>query len=165
MPNLPEIPAGEDAVAEEILDLARDGVTADLLGCLVDRDLIALARYGARHRTAALRQGSIPLLRDALLARSISEVARANGDDRDFMVSLAVYYFVAEQLGQSPGELFSDVAAHLPVGWVPDLLREFGARDDITLDAFGWLLIQTPDGPDFIPAPPPWARHRDNKPE
>jgi hypothetical protein len=94
---------------------------------------------------------------------AIGQVISTNSDDRDVMVSLAVYHFVARQLGQSPAELFGDVAARLPDGWVPDLLREFGARQDITLDAFGWLLIQTPDGPDFTPAPPPYARHRDER--
>jgi hypothetical protein len=160
-PNLAEIPADGDADAEEILGLARDGVTAELLGCLVDRDRIALGRYGARHVTAALRQSSARLLRDALLAMAIGQVISTSGDDRDVMVGLAVYYFAAGQLGQSPADLFGEVAARLPDGWVPDLLREFGARQDITPDAFGWLLIQTPDGPDFTPAPPPYARHRD----
>ena len=74
------------------------------------------------------------------------------------MVGLALYLYVAEQLGQPPAELLGDIAARLPPGWVPDLLREFGARDDITLEAFGWLLVDTADGPDFLPAPYPWAR-------
>lgn len=164
-PYLAEIPADGDADAEEILGLAREGVTADLLGMLIDRDRIALGRYGARHVTAALRQGSVSLLRDALLAEAIGQVISTSSDDRDLMVSLALYHFVAGQLGQSPAELFGDVASALPDGWVPDLLREFGARQDITLDTFGWLLIQTPEGPDFTPAPPPYARHRDEVPK
>jgi hypothetical protein len=161
-PTLAEIPADGDAVAKEILELARDGVTADLLGCLVDRDRIALGRYGARHATVALRLGSVSLLRDALLAMAIGQVISTNNDDRDVMVDLAVYHFVAGQLGQSPPDLFGDVAARLPDGWVSNLLREFGAGQDITLEAFGWLLIQTPDGPDFTSAPPPYAGRRDD---
>ena len=35
-----------------------------------------------------------------------------------------------------------------------DLFRTFGARGDVTLEAFGWLLVQTGDGPDFEPAEP-----------
>jgi hypothetical protein len=43
--NLAKIPRDGDAGAEEIIELAQGGVTADLLGCLVDRDFIALYRY------------------------------------------------------------------------------------------------------------------------
>jgi hypothetical protein len=150
-PNLARIPADRDAEAEAILELARGGVTADLLSCMNDRDAIALGRYGARHTTVALRRGSAALLREALLATAISQAIH-DGDDRDMMVGLATHYFVAQQLGLVPAELFNDVASSLPNGWVPDLLREFGARTDITLEAFGWLLVKTPDGPDFTPA-------------
>lgn len=121
-----------------------------------DGDAIALGRFGARHTTVALRRGSAALLRDALLATAISQVIRSD-DPRDVMVGLAVDYFVAQQLGLVPAGLLGDVASCLPDGWVPDLLREFGARTDITLKAFGWLLVETAGGPDFTPAPPPWA--------
>ena len=156
-PNLARIPAAGDADARAILGLVRDGVTVDLLDCMNDRDAKALGRYGARTTTVALRRGSAGLLREALLATAISQAIRAS-DDRDVMVGLATDYFVARQLGLVPAELFDDVASALPDGWMPDLLREFGARTDITLEAFGWLLVETADGPDFMPAPPPWAR-------
>jgi hypothetical protein len=132
-----------------VLELARNGVTADLLDCLNDRDLIVLNRYGARHAVIALRQGSATLLRDALLAYAICQAARA-GDPRDVMVGLAVFYFVAQQVGLVPSGLFDQIASRLPDGWVPDLLRKFAARQDVTLKAFAWQLIQTPDGPDFV---------------
>jgi hypothetical protein len=35
----------------------------------------------------------------------------------------------------------------------PNLARIPADRD--ADEAFGWLLIETPDGPDFTPAPPP----------
>jgi hypothetical protein len=104
--------------------------------------------------TVALRRRSAALLREALLATAIAQAVQA-GDDRDMMVGLATDYFVAKQLGLFPADLFDDVASCLPGGWVPDLLREFGARTDITLEAFGWLLVETAAGPDFLPAPPP----------
>lgn len=148
-PILARIPADGDADAEAVLELARDGVTADLLGCLNDGDVTALNRYGARHAVMALRRGSATLLRDALLAYAICQVVRAR-DDRDVMVGLAVFYFVAQQIGQVSSDLFDEIASCLPDGWVPDLLREFGARQDITLKAFAWQLVQTPDGPDFL---------------
>src|SRR6202042_2301069 len=86
---LARTPADGDADAEAVLELARDGVTADLLGFLNDKGLSALHRYGARHAVMALRRGSATLLRDALLAYAICQVARAR-DDRDVMVGLAV---------------------------------------------------------------------------
>jgi hypothetical protein len=153
-PNLERIPADGDADAGAILDLARDGVSVDLLGPMVNREATALGRYGARSVTVALRRGSAALLRDALLATAIAGAVRG-GDDRDLMVGLALDYFVATQLGLVPAELFDDVASSLPDGGVTDLLRAFGARGDITLEAFGWLLVETADGPDFMPAPPP----------
>jgi len=68
------------------------------------------------------------------------------------MVGAAVHHVVAQQLGVEASALFNDVADRLPPGAMADLLREFGARRDVTLAAFGWLLIETEDGPDFAPA-------------
>ncbi len=149
--------APQDADARAILGLARDGVTADLLGCLIDSDARAVGRYGARNVTGALRRRPAALLRETLLATAIAQAIHAS-DDRDLMVGLATDHFVAGQLGLVPADLFEDAASPLPGGWVPDLLREFGARTDVTLEAFGWLLVDTPNGPDFMPAPPPLAR-------
>ncbi|HET9969872.1 MAG TPA: hypothetical protein VFQ68_16680, partial [Streptosporangiaceae bacterium] len=72
--NLQRIPADGSAAAEEIISLARGGVTADLLGCLVRRDAAALARYGTRQATAALRARSAALLHDALLAEALAGI-------------------------------------------------------------------------------------------
>ena len=88
--NLLQIPADADAAAEEIIALARDGVTADLLGCLVRRDATALARYGIRQATVALRARSAALLHDALLAKAIADIVHES-DPRDVMTSLALH--------------------------------------------------------------------------
>lgn len=151
-PNLARIPADGDADAEAITALAGGTVTAALVASLTDGDFRALGRYGARQPTLALREGSAARLRRALLATAISELGRP-GDPRDLMVGLAVHYFVAQQIGQSPADLFDEIAARLPGGPAATLLREFGARQDITLKAFGWQMIQTETGPDFKPAP------------
>lgn len=131
-PNLGKIPPDADAGAEEILALARGGVADDLLGCLVDRDFIALYRYCWGQATMALSQGSAARLRDALLAEAICAVGR-NPDDREVMVSLAVHHYVAQQIGLVPAQLFDEIASCLPDGPWPALLRQFGTRDDITL--------------------------------
>jgi hypothetical protein len=122
--NPQRIPADADA-AEKIIELARDGVTADLLGCLVRRDAIALARYGARQATAALRARSAALLRDALLATAIADMVR-EADPRDVMISLARHCYVARQLGLAPAEVFDAAVSGLPDHRVRDLFRRFG---------------------------------------
>jgi hypothetical protein len=86
-----------------------------------------------------------------LLATGIAQVRRES-DPRDLMISLALHHVVAQQLGQSPSALFDSVAARLPDGPVAQLFREFGARNDVTLKAFGWQLVQTANGPDLAPA-------------
>jgi hypothetical protein len=150
-PNLERIPGYDDARAEAIVRRAHAGLTAELLNKLDSRDVLALGRYGTRQPAIALRTRSPEILRAALLATGIAEV-RDEGDPRDLMIGLAMHHVVAQQLGQSPSALFDEVAARLPDGPVATLFREFGARQDIILKAFGWQLIQTANGPDLAPA-------------
>ena len=96
----------------------------------------------------ALRKGSAAWLRDALLAEAICAAGR-DTDEREVMVGLALHY-VARQIGLVLAELFDEIASCLPDGPMPDLLRWFGTRDDIVLEAFAWQLVETPDGPDFV---------------
>jgi hypothetical protein len=151
-PNMVRIPADGEADARAILERAGGRVTAKLVESLDGRDFLALGRYGARQPTVALRAGSAAQLRDALLATALCQLGRAS-DPRDLMAGLAVHHFVARQLCLVPSEVFGDIAARLPGGPLPDLLRDFGGRHDITLSAFGWQLVQTAQGPDFMPAP------------
>jgi hypothetical protein len=121
------------------------------MNSLERRDVLALGRYGSRQPSIALRPGSPEILRAALLATGIAEV-RDGGDPRDPMIGLALDHVVAQQLGLSPSALFDDVVARLPDGPGADLFRKFGARQNITLKAFGWQLVQTASGPDLSPA-------------
>lgn len=127
-------------------------ITQHLLDTLTERDALALGRYGARQPTIALRQHSAQHLRQALLATALAELIRP-ADPRDLMVDLAVHHIVAQQIGTAPPALYGAIAARLPQGPIPDLLRDFGARHDVTPEAFGWQLVQTAEGPDFMPAP------------
>ena len=145
--ELAEIPL-DDPETQEILGLAQDGVTDDLLGCLGDRDFTALYRYCWRQSVRALREGSAAQLRGALLAQAICAAGR-NLDDREVMVGLAVQYYVAQQIGLVPADLFAEIAAYLPDREWAELVRWFGTQDDITLEDFAWQLVETPDGPDF----------------
>jgi hypothetical protein len=151
-PNLARIAADGDALAEVILQRAQGTITQQLLDSLDERAAVALGRYGARQPTIALRQQSAQHLRKALLATALAQLVRSS-DLRDLMTGLAVPHLVAQQLGEAPSAVFEDIAARLPDGPTPDLLRDFGARHDITPEAFGWQLVDTAEGPDFTPAP------------
>jgi hypothetical protein len=150
-PNLARIPAAGDALAEAITRRAGTGISQSLLDSLDDSDAVALGRYGARQPSIALRQKSAQRLEDALFASALAQLVRQT-DPRDLMVGMAVHFIVAEQIGAVPSVVFEDVASRLPDGPLPDLVRQFGDRQDITLEAFGWQLVQTPEGPDFVPA-------------
>ena len=150
-PNLARIPAAGDARAEAIIRRARTAISQSLLNFLEDSDAVALGRYGARQPAIALRHKSARRLEDTLLASALAQLLRQT-DPRDLLAGMAVHYMVAEQIGTVPSVVFADVARRLPDGPLPDLLRQFGARQDVTLEAFGWQLVQTPEGPDFIPA-------------
>jgi hypothetical protein len=148
-PNLERISAAADGRAEAILLRAQSTITQHFLDTLDQRDLLALGRYGARQPTIALRAGSARRLHAALLATAICQLGRPS-DPRDLMVGLAVHHVVAQKIGVVPSAMFEDIAARLPDGPIPNLLRDFGARQDITLEAFGWQLVQTPLGSDFV---------------
>jgi hypothetical protein len=135
-PNLARIPADGDAQAEAIMRRAHGAITQHLLDSLNERDAVALGRYGARQATIALRQQSAQQLRRSLLATALAQLIRPS-DPRDLMVGLAVHHVVAQQIGTAPPALFDAIAARLPDGPMPGLLRDFGARHDITPEAFG----------------------------
>jgi hypothetical protein len=72
-------------------------------------------------------------------------------DPRDVMVGMATPHVVAGEISAVPATVFGAVANRLPPGPTTDLLREFGARRDINLTAFGWRMVITDAGPDFAP--------------
>ncbi len=142
-PNLIRIPGDLDGRAEQLL--------REREGPLSKRDRLALGRYGYRMPTLALRERSPDLLRRALLAAALG--AEVGEDPRDLMIGFALHHAVARMLEMVPAELFEEVAAQLPDGAIKDLLRQFGARDGITVESFGWERVETPDGPDFTVGP------------
>jgi hypothetical protein len=150
-PNLARIPAGGDRRATAILLKAQNTISQQLVESLDKHDRLALGRYGMRQATVALRQRSVRRLRDALLATALAQLGRQS-DARDDMVGLAVHHIVAQQIGADPRAVFEAIAGRLPDGPVSDLLRVFGARQEVTPEAFGWQLVQTSNGPDFAPA-------------
>ncbi|NGM13320.1 hypothetical protein [Verrucosispora sioxanthis] len=149
-PNLERIPGQQDRLAEQILARAPRRIEQNFVRSLEPTTALALGRYGARLATLALRQNSVDLLRRSVLATGLAGCL-ASDDDRDIMVALAVPWIVAQQLGASPAEVFATVSATLPEGPAARLVQAFGACTNITLEAFGWELVTTADGPDFRP--------------
>ena len=96
--------------------------------------------------TAALRARSAARLEselDAYLGRAGRAIAR---DWRDVLVILATYHDCAVRLGMDPVALFDRAAAGKPAA-TRDLANQFARRRDITLEAFGWVLSELPEGP------------------
>ena len=152
-PNLVRIPAGGDALAVQTLRRAPEVVDGLFLRTVDKQAQLALGRYGARAPSLALREQDPSRLREGLLASALH--AAVSGDDpRDVMGGLALHYDCAERLGEVPAVLFSEVAIRVADPATADLLRVFGARDDVTLRAFGWQLVDGPDGQDFEPTNP-----------
>ncbi len=115
-------------------------------GMLTKRQRDALGRYGHRATMLALREGSEQRLRTGLLAAAFADSAEL--DERDMMIGLALHHHVAKRLGFEPATVFEEIAAVAPAH-TADLLRTFGARTDVTLEAFGWSERSTPEGPEF----------------
>jgi hypothetical protein len=157
-PNLVRLPGHRDSAAREILAHLPEPITQDFLDGLKRGDpkaARALAWYGYRQVSIALRERSVDRLAHALLSLGLNVCMRWQEDDpRDVMVGLAVPWITAQQLGARPAKLFSAVADRLPHPQVADLFRMFGARRDITPKSFGWEIVTTPDGPDFRPRRP-----------
>lgn len=100
--------------------------------------------------TVALRTND----RDRLsseLARYIAAAAPTlEVDFRDVLVGLAPYYDCSQRLGLDPIQCFDSVAGSVGEA-MRETVRAFARRSDVTLEAFGWQLLQTPDGPCYRP--------------
>jgi hypothetical protein len=68
---------------------------------------------------------------------------------REFMLTLAPYHHCARWLGEDPGELFDTVASGAPAT-LRDAVRTFGRRDDIEPEKFGFAIVETADGPEYL---------------
>jgi hypothetical protein len=135
------------------LERTPEHIDTRFIGLLSASDRLALGRYGARSATLAMRWGSVERLRDGLLASGL-DACGEDSDPRDLMVGWALHFFVAGHLGREARTMFQEIADRLPAGDTSRLLREFGARDDVTLRVFGWRLVHADTGPDFVPVPP-----------
>ena len=102
----------------------------------------------ARESTRALRDGSSSALRFALERWLAVSGRDRDGDQRDAMIGLAPFVDCARRIGQDPGDLLGPVVASCP----PWLRQAFAATigyPDVTLEALGWTVVNTDDGPAY----------------
>jgi hypothetical protein len=95
--------------------------------------------------TRALREGSAAVLRDELHRLLRVHEDRWLEDPRDLLLSLAPYHDCAWRLGLDPTAFFDHGAEQGPAS-LRELVRTFGRRRDVTLEAFGYDLIDSPEG-------------------
>jgi hypothetical protein len=133
--NLVGIPGRGDVQAVAVLDRSPEVVDGPFLRTIDKNAAISVGRYGIRAATLALRNRDADLLARALFAVSLSAIA-LDEDRRDTMVTLALHHFTAQQLDLEPAPLFDQVAGRIANQSIAGLLREFGSRSDVTLDAF-----------------------------
>jgi hypothetical protein len=111
----------------------------------------------ARESTAALRARSRDRLETGF-RRLVDAEAHAKGwDPRDTMISLTPFLDCARRLGLDAVDVLGPIAASGP-DWFADTFAAFARRTDVTLDAFGWSLVDTPEGPLYRFA---WPEQRD----
>jgi len=92
--------------------------------------------------TIALRRGSESMLYLGIVATGVN--APADEDPRDIMVGLAPFVDAARRLGVEPSQLFDRAAAS--GGRHAELIRTFGRRNDVTLESFGWRVVEAAEG-------------------
>ena len=98
--------------------------------------------------TRALREKAPKLLRDGVLRDLVEGEDEWLKDWRDLLVVLAPYHDCARRLGLDVAVLFEEVAEQTPEP-LRGLVRRFGARTDVTPGAFGFCVLETPDGPQY----------------
>ena len=91
----------------------------------------------AARATTALRTGTREALCEQLAAQA--EMRAGFRDRREVMLDLAPFHDCCRRLGLEPADVFADVARSASPDVAAQLLA-FGARTDVTLNVFGWVL-------------------------
>ena len=108
----------------------------------------------ARDTTAALRERSLARLQDGFRRHVEQSSSRTSWDSRDEMLSLTPYIDCARRLGHEPATVLGPIAAG-GADWLRETFDAFVGRD-IGLAAFGWSIVETPEGPAYRFAWPRW---------
>jgi hypothetical protein len=103
----------------------------------------------AREASAALRAGTLERLRAGFATLLESEASSRSWDTRDTMISLMPFVDCARRLGLDPVRTLVPLAAGSPP-WLRETVEGFVGRTDLSLDAFGWTLMDGDDGPVYV---------------
>jgi hypothetical protein len=104
--------------------------------------------------TAALRDGSVALLEAGFHRHVAAESAAKGWDPRDAMIGLAPFIDCARRLGADPAMTLGPIA-RTGAAWYRETFDGFVVRSDVALEAFGWRIVDTPDGPAYRFSWPP----------
>lgn len=102
--------------------------------------------------TEGLRERSPEKLRAALGWYMAASEQDAVKDWRDVLVGFAAYFDCAKRLGVDVVGLFETCAKGRSTP-MRELASTFARRTDVTLEAFGWVLVERDGGPCYRPAP------------
>ena len=129
------------------------------MGAAATEPLRALVIDGpvARDTTAALRERSIRRLQDSFRRHVEAASVHHSWDPRDEMLSLTPFLDCVRRLGYDPAAELGPIAA-TGAPWLVETFDAFVRRSDITLAAFGWSIIETPEGPAYRFAWPAWPK-------
>ena len=95
-----------------------------------------------------LRSGSSEEFQRALVAHLVEGEAQWVKDSRDLMVAIAPFHDCAQRLGLDVVATFRAAADAGPES-LRSVLAQFGERQDVTPAAFGYAVLDGPDGPSY----------------
>jgi hypothetical protein len=98
--------------------------------------------------SAALRAGSLERLQLGFSRLVEAESTSHGWDQRDAMINMTPFVDCARRLGHDPAEALGSVAA-TGAEWFRETFDAFVRRSDVTLAAFGWSIVETPEGPAY----------------
>jgi hypothetical protein len=96
--------------------------------------------------TRILREGTVESLEADLVSLLIEGESEWVKDDRDLMMTLAPHHDCGSRLGADVPAMFRRAAGAGPPALRP-VVESFGKRTDISPDAWGFEVVQTPEGP------------------
>ncbi len=110
----------------------------------------------ARDTTAALREASLARLQEGFRRHVAASLASRSWDSREEMLSLTPFVDCARRLGHDPEVVLGPIAAD-GAAWLRTTFDRFVRRSDITLAAFGWSIVDEPEGLAYRFAWPVWT--------
>jgi hypothetical protein len=114
----------------------------------------SLYRYSVRAASRAGGKHDPDRCRAALAA---AVIAVCDEDDaRELMIDLTPHHVAATRVTGAATALFDWAADRAPSG-IAETLRSFGARNDVTLEAFLWKEVVGPSGTWFVPSTGTWS--------